>query len=75
MTPEENAVQVATDAMEAAVNQDERPFTTEERAELNQALAHLRKHMAELSMLTNLTLGAATLAGFLMGALFTKLAL
>jgi len=76
MTPEENAfnvVNVSIDALQAMVNHDERPFTTEERAELNKALTHLHKQMTQLSLLTNLTLGAATLAGFLMGALFTKL--
>lgn len=71
-SPEQHAFKVATDTMESLVNQDERPFTAEERAELNEALRYLRKHMAQLALMSNLTLGAATLAGFFMGILFSR---
>lgn len=61
------------DAVEAMVNQDERPFTAEERAQLNQALKHLRSHLRQVVALGNGTLAIATLAGFLTGVLFAKL--
>lgn len=61
------------DAVEAMVNQDERPFTAEERAQLNQAMVHLRSHLRQVVALGNGALAIATLTGFLAGVLFAKL--
>lgn len=72
MSPEEKAFELATDTLEGMVNQDERPFTEQERAELNEALMHLRKHVAQLAVMGNLSLGCATVLGFGVGFLFAK---
>ena len=68
----ERAFHVATDALAGLVNQDERPFTPQERADLNEALESLRKHMRSLDMLNSMTLGIATVAGFGMGVIFAR---
>ena len=73
MTPTEKVAEIAMDAVESMVNQDERPFTAEERAQLNQALVHLRSHLKQVVALGNATLAIATLAGFLTGVIFAKL--